>query len=150
MSIILGSITMNWSLWKKVALLSVVLSVVGVFVSGGPLSIGQEKAEKASTEAKPEKKAAKGKLPAYYADVVSGEQREKIYAIQAKYDSQVKELNAQLAALAKKINDEIEGVLTDEQKQKVKAAREQAVAAKKKKAAEKKAAEAKTEATKTK
>lgn len=127
------------SLWKKVAFLSVVLSAVGFVITASPLSIGQEKKAGEKTS---EKKAAKGKLPTYYADVVSGEQREKIYAIQAKYDSQVKELNEQLAALAKKINDEIEGVLTEEQLAKIKAAREKAVAAKKKKASDKKAAEA--------
>jgi hypothetical protein len=134
------------SLWKKVTVLCVVLSAAALVLSSSPLSIGQEKkAEKAPKTEKTEKKAAKGRLPPYYADIVSGEQREKIYAIQAKYDDQVKELNAQLAALAKKINDEIEEVLTDEQKEKVKAAREAAVAAKKKKAADKKAKEAKGE-----
>ncbi len=136
---------MNGSLVKKVLLVGVVLSVAGLLLSSSPLSIGQEKKAEKSSESKPEKKAAKGKLPTYYADVVSGEQREKIYAIQAKYDDQVKQLNAQLAALAKKINDEIEGVLTAEQLEKVKAAREASVAAKKKKAADKKAKEAKGE-----
>jgi hypothetical protein len=128
---------MNWLLWKKVLVLAVVLSAAGIAITGSPLSVGQEKK---ATEKKTEK--SKGRLPAYYADVVSGEQREKIYAIQAKYDAEVKELNAQLAALAKKINDEIEAVLTDEQKQKVADARADAGAKKKKKATDKKAAEA--------
>jgi predicted transcriptional regulator len=136
---------MNGSFVRKVLLVGVVLLGAGLVLHRSPLSIGQDKKVEKSAESKPEKKAAKGKLPAYYADVVSGEQREKIYAIQAKYDSQVKDLNAQLAALAKKINDEIEEVLTDEQKEKVKAARDKAVEAKKKKAADKKAQEAKGE-----
>lgn len=136
---------MNGSLVKKVLLVGVVMSAAALVLSSSPLSIGQEKKTEKSSESKPEKKAAKGKLPPYYADIISGEQREKIYAIQAKYDDQVKELNTQLAALAKKINDEIETVLTKEQLEKVKAARDKAVEAKKKKAADKKAKEAKGE-----
>ncbi|MCI0358680.1 MAG: hypothetical protein L0211_09375 [Planctomycetaceae bacterium] len=129
---------MSDSLLKKVLVCAVVLPVLGLLVANSPLSIGQEKAKKAEK--------TKGRLPAYYADVVSAEQKEKIYAIQAKYDDQIKELNEQLAAVAKKLNDEIEAVLTAEQKAKIDAARQEAVAKKKKKSDDKKKAETKTEA----
>ncbi len=85
---------------------------------------------------------AKGRLPSYYADVVSDEQRADIYAIQEKYAKELKSLNEQLLALTKKQNDEIEAVLTAEQKEKIDLARANTASKKKKKAADKKAAEA--------
>ena len=130
------------SLWRKVVVCAVVVPVLGVLALNGPLSIGQEKTKKsAKTE---EAEAPKGRLPPYFADVVSEEQREKIYAIQAKYSDQIKELNEQLAAVAKKQNDEIDAVLSAAQKAKIDEARAEAVAKKKKKADAKKKAEAKT------
>jgi hypothetical protein len=121
-----------------------VAPVLGLLVFSGPLSIGQDKAKKANTTEKAEK-ARKGTLPAYFADVVSEEQRQKIYSIQAKYADQLKELNEQLEAVRKKQNDDIDAVLTAEQKAKIDAARAEAAAKKKKKADDKKKAETKTE-----
>jgi hypothetical protein len=126
---------MNSSLLRKVLLLSVVIPVLGLLVVNSPLSVGQEKA------AEKKKEKAKGRLPAYYADVVSDEQKEKIYTIQEKYAKQLKDLNEQLLAVTKKQNDEIEAVLTAEQKEQIDKARAEASAKKKKKAADKKAAE---------
>lgn len=127
------------SLWRKVALCALLVPVLGLLVVSSPLSIGQDKAKKAEKTEK-----TKGRLPAYFADVVSEDQKAKIYAIQEKYADQIKELNAQLAAVAKKQNDEIDAVLTAEQKGKIDAARAEAVAKKKKKSDDKKKAEAKT------
>lgn len=83
------------------------------------------------------KKAAKpkGRLPAYYGAVVSGEQRERIYAVQAKYANQIKALEAELLALIKKRNAEVEAVLTPEQLARVEQLRAEA----KKKAAARRA-----------
>jgi hypothetical protein len=132
------------SLWKKVLLLAVVLPALGLVVAGTPLSVGQD--EKAA-----EKKVQKGtrRLPSYYADVVSEEQRKQIYDIQAKYAKQLQDLNEQLLALVKKQNDEIEAVLTAEQREKVAAAQAAASAKKKKKAAQKKAADTAKASSKT-
>src|SRR5262245_27439910 len=105
---------MSGSLLKKVLVCAVVLPVLGLLVASSPLSVGQDKAKKAEKTDKADK--PKGKLPPYYADVVSETQRDKIYTIQAKYADQIKELNEQLAAVEKKQNDEIEKVLTAEQK----------------------------------
>ncbi len=130
------------SLGKKVLFLAVTLPVLGLVIAGSPLSVGQDKAAG-------EKKVQKGtrRLPAYYADVVTEEQRKQIYDIQAKYAKQLQDLNEQLLAVTKKQNDEIEAVLTAEQKEKVAAAQSAASAKKKKKAADKKAADtAKTSA----
>lgn len=57
----------------------------------------------------------RGRLPPYYTQVVNGQQREKIYAIQQQYAPQIAELKAQLQALQDKQNSEVEAVLTPEQ-----------------------------------
>lgn len=58
---------------------------------------------------------ARGRLPAYYSQVVNGQQREKIYAIQQQYAPKIAALKAELAALQDKQNAEVEAVLTPEQ-----------------------------------
>jgi len=88
-----------------------------------------------------ETKKAKGRLPPYYADIVTPEQREKIYSIQAAYDTQKEKLEAQLDGLKDKESKEIESILTPQQKGKLKLAQDEAAAKKKKKADDKKAAE---------
>ncbi|HEX7449569.1 MAG TPA: hypothetical protein VF306_18575 [Pirellulales bacterium] len=62
---------------------------------------------------------ARGRLPAYYARVVSGDQRDKIYAIQQSYEPKIADLQAQLKALTDKRDAEIATVLTADQKAKV-------------------------------
>jgi hypothetical protein len=126
------------SLWRKVAVCALIVPVLGLIVASSPHSIGQDKAKKTEKTEK-----TKGRLPPYFADVVTAEQREKIYAIQSKFADQIKDLNEQLAAVAKKQNDEIDAVLTAEQKEKIDAARAEAVAKKKKKSDDKKKTEAK-------
>lgn len=118
--------------------MAVVASSLGLVVAGSP-SIGQEK--QAGTKKTEKAEKAKRRLPSYYADVVSEEQREKIYNIQEKYAKELKALNEQLLAVTKKQNDEIEAVLTAEQKEKIDLARANTAAKKKKKAADKQAAE---------
>lgn len=71
--------------------------------------------EKPATEAK-EKKPS-GRLPAYYAQIgLSTEQKEKIYAAQAKYGAQIEDLEKQIAALQEKRDGDITAVLTEDQK----------------------------------
>ncbi|MCO6459458.1 MAG: hypothetical protein J5I93_29450 [Pirellulaceae bacterium] len=81
-------------------------------------------AQEAEPAAKPavvktERAKPRGRLPAYYARVVSATQREKIYDIQAKFDEQLKMLEEQLAALVSQRDSEVEAVLTAEQKQQI-------------------------------
>jgi len=84
----------------------------------------------------------KGRLPAHYGDIVTEEQRQKIYEIQGKYAKQIDALEEQLEGLKNKRDAEIEKVLSGEQKAKLKKAQEDG-AAKRKKTAEKKVMEAK-------
>jgi hypothetical protein len=79
---------------------------------------------------------AKGRLPNYYADVVTEKQREEILKIQEEYKPKLDALQAQLDALKKERNEKISGVLTADQKKKVEDA--EAAAKAKKKTDEKK------------
>ena len=94
------------------------------------------KAEPAKGEKGKEKAKAKGRLPTFFKDVVNDGQRDKIYAIQAKYDQQTDELAAQIKALQKKELDEIEALLSTEQKEKLARVRGEAESKKKQKAEE--------------
>jgi hypothetical protein len=124
-------------LWRKLLVASFVVVAVGLVVGNGALSIGQEaKAKK-----------AKGRLPAYFADIVTDEQRTAIYKIQESHRKQIGDLEAQLATAREKEMAEIEAVLDAEQKEKLKKAREEAAGKKKKKSSD---ASAETKPTETK
>jgi len=109
------------------SLLGLAWLLAALSVAGDDRLLAQD-AQKAETK-QPSKQRAepRGRLPAYYADVVDGEQREKIYAIQQKYAAEVKALEDQLASLNKKIDDEIASVLRPEQLKKVEELRKEAM-----------------------
>jgi len=127
---------MNVALLKKTLIAAVIIATSGLAIGLVPNSIGQDAKKTDKTE-----KKAKGRLPAYYADIVTEEQREKIYTIQAKHQDKIAELTATLAQANKARDTEIEAVLTAEQKMKLKAAMDEAAAKKAKSAADKKSAE---------
>lgn len=83
-----------------------------------------DRADKADrADAKPAKQRAKarGRLPAFYGQVVDGLQREKIYAIQKDYEPKISALQAELKALQDKRDADCQAVLTPEQREKLKA-----------------------------
>lgn len=86
-------------------------------------------------------KKFRGRLPPYYSSIVTDQQRQAIYQIQAKYDQQLTALKEQIEAVENKRDAEIEGVLTAEQKLLIKKASDEA-AAKRKKGGEEKVAAA--------
>jgi len=115
--------------WKKfvVATLASTLVVAAVSLN----SLGQD-AKKADPKAKAgAKEKPKGRLPAYYKDVVTDEQREQIYAVQAKYAKQLEDLQSQIDGVKAKQNEEIEGLLSAEQKEKLAKVKAEADAKKK-------------------
>ncbi len=72
---------------------------------------GKDKATKTA------KGKARNRLPAQYGKLnLSGEQRDKIYAVQAKYRSEFAELQKQFRELRAKQDGEIQAVLSDNQK----------------------------------
>ena len=125
---------MQVSMWTKVVTASLILSLAGVMIGSGPTSIGQEKEKEPAKTRKAER--AKRRLPNFYGDVVTEEQRKKIYEIQEKYEKQLADLNEQLLALTKKQQEEIEALLSAEQKSRIEEARGAAATKRKKKADE--------------
>lgn len=103
------------------------LASVCVFASVLSVSFAQE-----GKEAKPSLKA-KGRLPAYYKDVVTPAQKETIYQLQTRYNDQIRKLAEEMKTLTAQRDAEIEAVLTAEQKTKLNALKAEA---KKKPAAE--------------
>lgn len=122
----------NMSRWNQVSFL-----VVLAFCTALTVGIAEPQ-EKPATKAAAAKKAAKprGRLPAYYKDVVDNIQRDKIYAIQSDFNARIAALEEQLKTLLAERDLAVENVLSEEQKGKVKKSREDAAAKRKKPAAE--------------
>jgi Spy/CpxP family protein refolding chaperone len=96
-----------------------------LLVAGSPFA--QEKADPAKPDAPARQRAeARGRLPNYFRQVVTPDQREKIYSIQAKYVEQIAVLEKQIADLEAKRDAEVDTILTPEQREKVKALAEEA------------------------
>ena len=120
---------MQSAYWKKLVLATLASTLVVAVVSLN--SIGQETKKPDSKAKAGAKDKAKGRLPAYYKDVVTEEQRTQIYAIQAKYAKQLEDLQSQIDAVKAKQNGEIEGLLSAEQKEKLAKVKAEADAKKK-------------------
>lgn len=89
-----------------------------LLVSDGRSQVGQP-ATKQEEAAKPARAKSRGRLPPYYAQFCSGEQREEIYSIQTKYSEQIEELQKQIEKLESQRDTEVRAVLTPEQQAKV-------------------------------
>ncbi len=61
----------------------------------------------------------RGRLPAYYGQVVTEEQRQRIYAIQTKHRLRIQTLEAELKALRAEQRQQVEAVLSPEQHSRV-------------------------------
>ena len=101
---------------------------------GNQKSDADKPAAKKKVRSKP-----RGRLPAYYNAVVSPDQRERIYGIQAQYAEQIDKLLERLKMLTAERHAAVKGVLTPQQQAKVAQLRAEAkakrAAARKKKAA---------------
>ena len=101
---------------KKLVAFALAAFVLAASATAGWNAYSQEAGQPAkTTRAKP-----RGRLPSYYGDVVTQEQRDKIYGIQATYEVQLAALRDQLKALVDKRDAEVEAVLSPEQKEQVK------------------------------
>ncbi len=85
---------------------------------------GQE--EEPQKSQRTQRQERRGRLPAYYARVVSGDQRESVYKIQRSYAPKLQELTKQLQQLRAMRDKEIDAILTPEQLARVKQLREEA------------------------
>jgi KaiC/GvpD/RAD55 family RecA-like ATPase len=61
----------------------------------------------------------RGRLPVYYVRVVTQEQREKIYSLQAKFQTDIDRLLIELKKIERQRDLEVRGVLKPEQQEKV-------------------------------
>jgi hypothetical protein len=62
---------------------------------------------------------SRGRLPSHFAQVVTPQQKEQIYGVQAQFEPKFDALQAQLAALEKQRDDAIRALLTPEQRKQV-------------------------------
>lgn len=131
--------------WRKVVVAGCVSLLTLTVATWSPLTGQERKAEKPKVA----KKEARGRLPAYYREVVTEEQRTKIYEVQQKYAAQIEDLQSQLAALRQKQDAEIAALLSKEQLDKVTALKSEADSKRKKRGEPKKTDAAKTQAAKT-
>jgi len=109
----------------RAALCSVLSSLMLVAAGlGGLAAVAQENKEKPAkartrdAEAK-KAKGPRGRLPAYYSQVVDQKQREAIYKIQEEYEPKIAALREQLDALTKQRDEKVAAVLTPEQLKKI-------------------------------
>ncbi len=87
----------------------------------------QEKPANQESQEKPAaRKKARGRLPRYFAKVVTQQQREDIYEIQARFAARIEELQKQIDALIRQRDQEVEAVLSSEQLAEVRKLREEA------------------------
>lgn len=124
---------MRWkNAWQHVAELVVALGLLGGTEAwaqqAAPEKADAPKAAAAvSPAAAPAAKAAapakanafRGRLPAYYAQVIDDQQRQTIYQIQVSYHDQLSALKAQLEALTKERDEKVAAVLNAEQHKKI-------------------------------
>ncbi len=111
----------RWGLWLLA--LGIASSVPWCRASGQPPK--KEAPATRPTEAK-KRKGPRGRLPRYYAKVVTSKQREEIYAIQARYQGEIARLQAEIDKLTEKRDEEVSAVLTDAQREEVAKRREEA------------------------
>ena len=108
--------------------------LLALVASSSRPTLGQRGADGGGTTAK-KKRKVRGRLPAYYAKVVTSDQRKEIYSIQAKYNLEISKLRQQLMKLVKDRDRDVEEVLSTDQLQKVKAMRAAAKAKRRKRRA---------------
>ncbi len=94
-----------------------------------------------SSAAPQERKKPRGRLTVFYSQVVSGDQREEIYSIQAKYEPEMDALVEKLVELRNQMQAEIKGVLSSDQIERVEELRAEAKQRRAERAAQKDEAE---------
>ena len=101
-------------------------ALLGALLLLSGLAIAQDREERAVPADQKQAEQARGRLPAYFSKVVTVEQREQIYSIQARYAGSIEQLKKQLKELTDRRDQEVTDVLSKEQQQKVNAFREAA------------------------
>jgi TolA-binding protein len=93
--------------------------VMAAFVCVAPTANAQDAKPAAQADAKKEPAKPRGRLPAYYAQVVTPQQREQIYALQKPIVEKIEALEAQIKELQAQMEKESRAILTADQLKKV-------------------------------
>ena len=126
---------------SSILLLSVVFTLAAATISAQETApSAKPAAAKTAQAAEKEKIVFRGFLPPYYKDVVTPQQRDKIYEIQASYNETIRELEEQVKALRAERDLKIEQTLTTKQLAQVKAKQQEAAEKHAEKALERKEA----------
>jgi len=99
-------------------ILIVVAILVALLATNRSSSTAQEK-EKKDTAPAARLHKHRGRLPNFYAKIVTPDQREQIYKVQSRYQSQIEALRKQLREAVAKRNAEIRELLTPEQQKRL-------------------------------
>jgi Spy/CpxP family protein refolding chaperone len=120
--------SVGWFEWETVVISRRMLFVPFVaLVCCASLTWSQDSAKEKKAAAKSDDKKPTNRLPANYGKLgLTDAQKDKVYAIQDKYEKQVDELEAQLKAIKAKRESEVEAVLSAEQKKILKDLNEEA------------------------
>jgi hypothetical protein len=110
-------------MWLKLSIASLVFLMAFTFSLP---SFAQDEKKVNADETK-----SKGRLPAYYKDVVDAKQKEDIYKLQADYFGKISLLQEQIKKLVAERDEAIEKVLSPEQLVKLKKIREEALSKRK-------------------
>jgi hypothetical protein len=103
--------------WTGLATLTVLAAGLGNPAFAQKKAADGDKTKAAAGEKKA--KAPRGRLPAYYTEVVDEKQREAIYKIQQECEPKIAELRTQLEKLTKERDAKVAALLTPEQQKKV-------------------------------
>ena len=115
--------------WGKLTLAGMLLGTMAILPAVPNLPVIQAQESPAATENAPgpqPPRRPRGRLPTYFARVVTAQQRETIYDLQAQYQEQLDELLEQVRKLEQQRDMEVFQVLNPEQQQQVKAWNEEA------------------------
>ncbi|MDB4664527.1 hypothetical protein OAE63_00855 [bacterium] len=98
--------------------------LVLVFAAVCAIAVAQEKPQDPTTNSERgatsvSRETVKGRLPRYFASLVNSDQRIEIYLIQANFRDQISKLKQQLEKLETKQMQDIEAVLTTDQREKL-------------------------------
>lgn len=91
-----------------------------------PAASAADDAQDQTSAAPKQRKKPRGRLPVFYSQVVSGDQREEIYGIQARYQPEMDALVEQLVEMRNQMQAEIQEVLTPEQLERVQQLKDEA------------------------
>ena len=120
---------MNERFHRRSMLALAIPVMCAMFAAGGlwaQQENGQQSAEKATAT-----KKIRGRLPAYFAAIVSTEQRQKVYDLQTAYAEKIAALEEQIAQLVVQRDKDVDAVLTPEQSAEVSRKRAEAAAKRK-------------------